>query len=470
MTVSNSLLKNTLIYTIGTFGSKVLVFALLPIFSFYLTKSDLGIYDLMMTTVTMLIPLITFQISSGAYRWLLGLDKSNNEEIEKIISSSFFIITIGLIISAFIYGIISLFHSFEYSIYLLLLVITSSYLPYFQILLRGFENAKLYTISGLLNASLLLISNLAFLLIFDLGIKGLFLASIVSNTLTILFILFRGRIISFIIVKFFSKKLSKEMLSFSIPLVPNMISWWLVNSADKYLIVYFLTSEMNGLYAISSRFPTIITLVNSIFILAWQDHTILAKGDKKQKVNYDSKIFDMYVNFEFSIVFILIAASEMTVRFLIAPEFYESYKYMPLIYIGVAFSAFSGYFGASFIKEKKTKIILFSSLIGGLTNLLVCFILIKTIGLHASALGTLISFVVMFGIRVVQSSSFFKIKIDFKKISLLSLIALVYALIISFEFLFITKILFVLSLILFCLLNKKLLSNVFSKITLIKRV
>jgi O-antigen/teichoic acid export membrane protein len=460
---SKLLLKNTLIYTVGTFGTKVLVFALLPIFSFYLTKSDLGIYDLVMTTVSLLVPFVTLQVSNGAYRWLLGFDEIEGIKVNKIITSSFIVISGGLFLFVVVCILFSLFYDFKYSFYLMLLVLTSSFLPYFQILLRGLKKTKLFAISGLLNAFLLVILNLIFLLVYDLGIKGLFIATIASNILTIIFILFKGSFIKNLKLSYFSKITSKEMLSFSIPLVPNAISWWLVNSADKYLILYFLTSEMNGVFAISSRFPTIIILVNSIFILAWQDHTIMSKENDEERLKFDSKIFKMFINFEFSIVFILIAVSELTVRFLIATEFYESYKFMPLLYIGAAFSAFSGYFGAAFIREKKTKEIFTSSVICGVINLIVCLLLIKYIGLFASALGTFVSYLVMFFIRVKQSKSFYKIKLNYIRLLFLTSIALLFSFFILLDIKILTNFMIVSSILISILLNRNFLKIINQK-------
>jgi O-antigen/teichoic acid export membrane protein len=433
---------------------------LLPFFSFYLTKSDLGIYDLVVTTVAMLIPFVTLQISNGAYRWLLGLDKIEYVLTKKIITSSFIVISTGLFSFVIIFNLASIFYDSRYLLYLIFLVITSSYLPYFQIVLRGFKETKLFAISGLLNAFLLVIFNLTFLLVFDFGISGLFIATIASNIITIIFILFKGGIIKYLDHKCFSRKISKEMLTFSIPLVPNVISWWLVNSADKFLILYFLNSEMNGIYAISSRFPTIITLVNSIFLLAWQDHSIINKDNNDEKVEFDSKIFNAFVNFEFSIVFILIAVSELTVRFLVAPEFYESYKYMPLLYIGVAFSAFSGYFGAAFISAKKTKVIFTSSVICGIINLLVCFLLVKYIGLYASVLGTFVSYLIMFIIRVNQSKGFYKININIKRLVFFTLLALVFSFLILVNNMILTILLIISSILISIKLNISFLNKI----------
>ena len=44
--IGDKLLKNTLIYSIGSFGSKILSFLLLPLFSLYLTTVEMGQFNI----------------------------------------------------------------------------------------------------------------------------------------------------------------------------------------------------------------------------------------------------------------------------------------------------------------------------------------------------------------------------------------------------------------------------------------
>ncbi len=74
-TIGDKLIKNTLIYSIGSFGSKNLSFLLLPLFSLYLTTVEMGQYDLILTFVLLVTPLITLQLSDAIYRWLIATDK-----------------------------------------------------------------------------------------------------------------------------------------------------------------------------------------------------------------------------------------------------------------------------------------------------------------------------------------------------------------------------------------------------------
>ena len=65
---SKELVKGTLIYAIGSFGSKILSLLIVPLYTFFIVPEELGNYDLILTTVNLLIPIITLQITGAAYK------------------------------------------------------------------------------------------------------------------------------------------------------------------------------------------------------------------------------------------------------------------------------------------------------------------------------------------------------------------------------------------------------------------
>ena len=89
-----------------------------------------------------------------------------------------------------------------------------------------------------------------------------------------------------------SSKLQKEMLKFSIPIVPNQLNWWVVNSSDRYIISYFLGSALNGIYAIAYKFPTMLQIIFHLFYQSWQD-TTLADSEEDSSGFY-TNVFRIY--------------------------------------------------------------------------------------------------------------------------------------------------------------------------------
>lgn len=431
MEPSKSLLKNTLIYAIGNFGSKILTFLLLPLYSFYLTTDEFGNYDLIIATVTLLVPFLSMQMSEAVYRWLLDSKDEAGAEV-KIISNGLVVISTLSIVFFILYCIGYRFIHYQYKWYFVGVLFVSCFLPMFQQILRGLGKNRMYAMVGIANTFIVLVSNICFLVFFKLKLESLFIATILSNLLTIILIAYLIKFHKYLSIQAISFKKIKEMAGYSWPLIPNSISWWLINVADKYLILYFLSVEANGIYAVSSRFPSIITLINSIFLLAWQDHGITAENNDSNN-NFFSKTFNVYISLELSIVLILISVSHLLIRHLLDVKFYESADYMPLLFIGVAYSAFTTYVGVVYQKQKRTKNIFTTTLVGGAINILISVFLLKKIGLYAPVLGTFVSFFVILFIRLYQIRKYITIKVEYIKMSILTLLCLLFAFLVNLE-------------------------------------
>jgi O-antigen/teichoic acid export membrane protein len=463
---SKKLLKSTLIYSIGNFGSKIFSFLLVPLYSFYLSKAELGYYDLVITTVTLISPFITLQISDAAYRWLLE-DQNNTERQKQTVTSSLSLILLNTIIFFIVFIIALFFIDVKYSIYFFILSCTSVLLIYFQQLLRGFGNNKLYSIAGISNTLLMVLFTIIFLIVLKQNISGLFLSVILANACTILFILFAGKIYRKIDFKFINKSQVKAMLNYSWPLIPNAISWWMINEINRFIILSYLGVNANGIFALASRFPSIILAVNSIFMLSWQDHALSSTGAQE---SFYTKVFRHYMILEFSFVILLTSASMYIVHYTISQQFYESWKYMPFLYLGVAFSSFAAFLGAGYLKQKKNKGIFFTSIVGSLVNIVINVLLIKRIGLFAPAIGTATGFFVMWLIRLKQMDKILQIKLDVRSFTFLFTGSLVCTWLVFLQNMYVNIVLITLSVILCFVMNKELINYFFQFIPYLKKL
>lgn len=412
MSSKSELLKNTMIYSVGNLGSKLLSFLLVPLYSFYLSKSDLGYYDLIITTVSLLVPLVTLQVSDATYRWLLD-NKENPVKIKQATSSGLFIILCNFVIfflAAIVFA--GIFH-IQYAFYFLVLLLFASLFPFFQQVVRGLGNNRLYSIIGISNTFLLVIFNGIFLFVLKFKLEGVLISTAIANCISILMVLFLGNLRKSFSIKNINKQEVRSLIKYSWPLIPNTISWWLINEVNRFIILFKLGAEFNGIFALSNRFPAIILVLNSIFMLSWQDHAIGNHGKENNDTFY-TKIFNVYMVLELTTVIFLISVSRYMVKYMVGPQFYSAWMYMPILYLSVAFSSFAGFLGAGYLGAKKTIGIFATTIFGSLVNLFFSFFFITKLGLFAPALGTLFGFALMWVIRVFQTRQFFTIKIDYK--------------------------------------------------------
>ena len=77
-TKAKYLIKNTGILTISNFSSKILVFLLVPLYTSVLSTAEYGTYDLAISTVTLLYPILTVNIVDAVMRFAMDKKYSRN--------------------------------------------------------------------------------------------------------------------------------------------------------------------------------------------------------------------------------------------------------------------------------------------------------------------------------------------------------------------------------------------------------
>lgn len=411
MNREKKLMKDTAIYAFGNLFSKLIGFILLPLYTSYLTVSDYGFWDIVTTTITLLIPIIIYQLNDALYRYLL--DKIDFENKCKIITTAILIIIRNILFFISLYIFLAIFFDIKYKILILIQIcISCIYEPCLQIT-RGLNKNILYAYAGIINTFITLSLNVLFIKYLNLGLTSLFLSGIIGASVTLIFIIFSTNIYKYIKLNYYSKELKKTLIKYSLPLIPNVVSWWIMNLSDRYIINITLGTEANGLYAISNKLPTIIFLFNSIFYLAWQESAILSY-ENHDRNEYYSKMFNTYMRFLLTSAILLLAFTKIVFKVMINTNFYEAINYIPFLYLGTVFSAFSSFYGTGYHSAKDTKGAFTTSIYGATVNILVNILFIHLIGIQAASISTMMAFLTMWLFRMRQTKKYFCIKIDKK--------------------------------------------------------
>lgn len=134
MKSSSKLAKNTAIYAIGNFGTKILSYVMVLVYSYYITPEELGYYDVVLTTISMIQPLVIFQLNDGVFRFLI---ESKKEQNKAIIGNSIKFLCLTTVITEILFAFFCAFVNIQYALWVGLLLATTMFFILFQDIIRG---------------------------------------------------------------------------------------------------------------------------------------------------------------------------------------------------------------------------------------------------------------------------------------------------------------------------------------------
>jgi len=461
MSREKTLIKNTFIYAIGNLLSKCVGFILLPFYTAYFKPEDYGYFDLITTTMALLIPIVTFQLTDGIYRYLIEAD--SYKEKQKIISSSFNIIFIGMLISNIVYFIFVHFIRLQFRYEILIMADLSVLYGIWSQIARGLKKNVEYSFSGVIVTIVTISMNIFLVLYTNLRVEAMIISNIVASIVVLLYLEYKLKIIKYITFAVKDIELQKRLIVYSVPLLANVINWWVMNVSDRYIINYFLGMEANGIYAIANKFPTMLMMFSGIFTLAWQESAI-TENNSKDRDNFYSNMFNSFMKFEVTICLILISFTKVVTAIMVNSKYQVSWKYVPFLYLGAVFNSFAAFYGVGYQVAKETKGSFYTSMVGAVINILINIAMIPYIGIQAASLSTMIGFLVMWLLRIYQTKKYFDIKINKINIFKLSILLIVFTSLYFYNNKIIDVILMLSSILIFFIFNKELIYKVILKI------
>ena len=395
-----TLLSNTFLISLGTFGSKLLTFLMVRFYTGVLTPADYGTADLIMQTANLLLPLVSLGITNGVFRFALD----RKEQRRSIFTIGFYTILLGSLVLLAALPLLSNSDSLrEYTLLIGVYTLASCLHSLCAQYIRAEGRTALFAVQGIINTALVIGFNITFLLVFRMGVFGYVMSVVAADGLCTVFLVLRERLWKLWLPKP-EGKLWNAMLRYSIPLIPATIFWWITSVSDRYMVTYFLGSAANGLYAVACKIPTVLTLLSTIFMEAWQFSAIQeATGDREVHIRFYSQVWSAFLAVMVMAGSVVIVLCRLEIRMLSTPRYYEAWQYIPTLSMAMVFSAFSSFMGSVYVVTEKSRLSLWTALWSALANIFLNFLLIPRIGIQGAAIATLASYVLCFAIRAVTS-------------------------------------------------------------------
>lgn len=395
---SKYLIKNIGLLTISNFASKILVFLLVPLYTFVLTTAEYGLYDLAVSTVTLFFPVLTLNIVDAVMRFLL--DKQYNNEA--IISTGFRFIVSSCVLFGIVMFILNRLRLWPalngLEPYILLYYISFSTNQFLVYVAQGLEKVKDIGIAGVISTLLTIVSNVVFLLLFKWGLIGFFFANIIAQAGSLVYLAIRINVTSYLKCLEINLELQKEMLFYSIPLIASFLGWVVNGTADKYVVSFMLGVSANGVLSVAYKIPQIINTLQGIFIQAWQISAIKEFGGEKASKFYGD-IFTIINFLMCTACSVLILLTRPISNILFSNEFYIAWQYAPFLLVSTVLNSASGLLGPILSAQKNTKAMMWSAVFGAIVNIFANLLLVYLIGIQGATIATVICSWIIYVIR-----------------------------------------------------------------------
>jgi O-antigen/teichoic acid export membrane protein len=383
----------------------------MPVLTRYLSPADYGIVYLFNSIMMFFVPLIGLQSETYFSRYYFEIKKEVFAEhvggIFKVVAittaAAFFFLYLlndqlssALAVEKGLMGLCLIASFFT--------IVGAYLLQYFQM-----ENSAGKYISVIIIITLInLILSLLLVVVFRFGWQGRIIGIMVSvfiQAIVSVYILYRNGFIKFKI----NMKYTGEIVAFGFPLLLGAMGGWVINLADKVFIAKMVSLSATGIYGIGSSMGMIMALIVNSFGRAWFPYFL---ENIKDNI-YENNVRIVKLTYLFTSVIILLAFvvtffSYVFIKYFIATEYFESYKYVLWISLGQGIAGINSIFLYYLLYEKKNYLISGIFCLSAVSNLFLNFFLIKLFGTIGAAYAVFVSFLIAAIITILFSVHYHK--------------------------------------------------------------
>lgn len=422
-----ALLSDTLLISLGNLAVKLIQFVLLPIYTANMTTSQFGVAELLNSGVELAYPLVCLGLYEATFRF--AMDEGADHRV--LMTNSLAVWATGVALLLPLGALVDLLSDAVYVWHVIALLALYSCRLLLAQYARGSNRVRVFVASGALSAFVLLIFTFLFVAIRRMGVEGYLFAMIVAHAIAVVYLLLRLRIRR-LLRPSIDRAYLGEMVSYSLPLVPNSLAWWFNNISSRYVVEIFWGVQSAGLFVAAGKIPAIINLFTQVFQQAWQISAVGASSERCIAA-YSSKVFRGYALSMTATTSIAILLVEPIATILLAKDFYESRFFIPLLMFAMLLTSLSSFLGAFYAASKKSGMLLRSTIAGAVLCVALSAILTPLLGIWGSVMGLICSNALIAGWRFVEVRSLVRMEFSHGRLCSGLMLVLVQALLASID-------------------------------------
>ncbi|QDQ08707.1 lipopolysaccharide biosynthesis protein [Bacillus sp. BD59S] len=384
-------IKTSGVFFIGNTLTKLIGIFLLPLYTSKINPESFGYYDLTISLINLVIPILFFQVWDGIFRFTFDYEKVADKYA--VISNGIMIQIFGAILYSITFFVVtsSLNYSIEYKYLIFIQGVLFAFQYYYNFVARSFSKNTLLVATGLLNSIISILINVILIVIYSMGIESLYISYIVGTLIQIIILEVKVKVLSNFKVSTVSISLIKKLMLFSLPLCLTTISYWLLSGLIRLVISNRLGMYENGLYGVTNRLSSIMVLVVNSFQLAWYEMSY-SMGKEENKKSYYGKSLNYILKVILYIGSISLIIIKLIFPYMIAEQYHEALTIIPITFIGVLINSYASFASTLFLAEKESSKLLMPTLISAVVNVFCLFLLTNTFGLVGATISLTVAF------------------------------------------------------------------------------
>ena len=413
-----TLLKDASLYSISTVVARGFSFITVPIFTRILSASDYGALDLL-SYAAVFIPLIFgLALDMAVGRFYIDADEDNKKRIASTVMLYYIVVLFCISLAGMPFSGYLAEHWLDNQVDVKTVVMVFIFMWLQSVYhasnnqLRYMFEAKKYTFCNIGNTILSAVLGILFILVMRLGVFGLFLGQSISQAVFSLVSLYYGRKTYALV---FDLGHFREMVRYSLPLVPSTMAYFGMQYADRYALNALTSLTDVGIYGVAARLASIIQLFLMGFQGAWYPLMIKNHATPEAKDQF-RKVFNHFIFIMSAVLMIISLFGREILTILATTQFSSGYMVVPLLIGSAILATVANYFSCGIELRKKTIMKTYMNLAGFILNIILNIIFIRQFGLLGAALATFTSLLMMAVAGMTISQRLFYVPYEWGKV------------------------------------------------------
>ena len=388
------LLGNTLVFALGGLAIKAVSLVLMPLYTTALTAGEYGTAELLNSAIEIVLPLLSAGVVEALYRFSIDDDVPKDE----LFADSLVVLGGGVVCAGAACALGHVLWNMEHAGSFFVLFCSVCVFKATTQLARGLGHVRRFVAYGLINALAMVVSTYLLLVRAHLGVEG-YLWSFTIGYLVGGLVAFLGSAEYRLLAPFrLDRDLLRRMLVYSLPLVPNLLSWWLVSVSGRYVVLWGSGVVAAGLFTAASKMPALVNIVASVFQQAWQ-YSTAREIDSPDRGAFFGSVLRGYSLATLSTAGLVIALNRPISRVMLQAEFAEGWRYVPLLMLVASFGVISIFFESFYQALKNSGVLMASTALGAGVNVVLGVALVPFMGPWGAGLAGAVAYMLVLVVR-----------------------------------------------------------------------